>query len=333
MDTHRCSTPNTAAMEDACTTTANSGSEELLTSPLELRPPLQVVANTNTTQQDLVDHSSKIRPLLYRMFVACHILRFGTEARFTALVLLHRYTIATKNEPKDRLCESKWVAAACLFLACKTEEEPRRLRDVINLAWMILAPPSSSSTPNNRDKKEYSLSGKGQVDKSGDGIEGSASNDDGNQHLEILEISNDPPELNEEYWQSKKKIVQTEQIVLRWLAFDVSVSHPHRAIGILVKHETSDTREKLQAVGYRRLNDALFHAPAMMHGVLPLACAALVLAIEEELDNQNALKSKGLVLSTHLSVSQWWKVYQVSNEDVTSAKVDLVQATKLLETN
>ena len=75
---------------------------------------------------------------------------------------------------------------------------------------------------------------------------------------------------------------------------------------------------------------AMFNAPRFP---IFLACAAVVLAIEEELDNQNALKSKGLVLSTHLSVSQWWKVYQVSNEDVTSAKVDLVQATKLLETN
>ena len=306
------------------------------TSPLELRPPLPIA----DPQLKNEDHSPSIRPLLYRMFVATHVLRLGTEARFTALVLLHRYTMATKHESKERLCESKWVAAACLFLACKAEEEPRRLRDVINLAYMILSPPSSSSSRsfekiNNSNPKEKQMS-----NSSSDGPGPS----DGvcNERLEILEIRDIPPNLNEEYWQAKKKIVETEQIVLRWLAFDVSVSHPHRAIRTLIGNETSETSDRVKLIACRRLNDALFHAPAMMHNVWCMACAALFLAIEEELEKQesqgqcgqpDAEPNDGRAVMSRFSKPHWWNAYHVSDEDFETAKEDLLRATKVLETN
>ena len=160
---------------------------------------------------------------LFRMYVACHVLRLATETRFTALVLLHRYMQAKQkaaavaanananaDNEEDGEEDMPWAGAVCLFLACKAEDEPRRLRDIINMAQMVLSSSSSNTTVT------------------------TVTNDHG------VEIANDsssivmdmtrPPLLDGAYWDSKKKAIETEQMVLRWLGFDCSVSHPHRAV-------------------------------------------------------------------------------------------------------
>jgi hypothetical protein len=239
------------------------------------------------------DPTPRIRPLLYRMYIACHVLRLGTEARFSALVFLHRFAAAAailppKDQQQQPPPEWKWVAAACLFLACKSEEEPRRLRDVINLAHMLLSDNNTTTEPE------------------ADGV------------LCELSIRSDPPPLNEAYWDIKKKIVETEQVVLRWLSFDVSVSHPHRAVILLLEKEEESSRDILHPIAFRRLNDALFHGPALGHLVLELACAAIVLAVEE-------VKESGICLP-----QEWWTPY-VTEEALQSAKKDLEEATDYLK--
>jgi hypothetical protein len=216
------------------------------------------------------------------MYIACHILRLGTEARFSALVFLHRYTRAVTKEGVVGHLDWRWVAAACLFLACKAEEEPRRLRDVINLAHMLL------------------------------------STEEGDDGKETIYLHEEPPHLNEEYWEAKKKIVETEQVVLRWLAFDVSVSHPHRAVFLLLEKE--DIRDKLLPVAFRRLNDVLFHGPALEHLVLELAAAAIELAREEVEAGKESMLKEG-----------WWKKYNISDDALLMAKNHLMEATHLLK--
>jgi hypothetical protein len=313
-------------------------------SPLAFRPPLVLDANENASRQHQQHghyEPAFLRQLSYRMFVACHVLRLGTVTRFTAVVLLHRYSHAVttgskKSKPQPQLqpnnknhkeekdlCEWKWVAAACLFLACKAEEEPRRLRDVINLAHQLLAPsavlPTSSSTSSFQEEEGY----------------------------ELLNIRMDPPQLDEAYWQAKKQIVAAEQTVLRWLAFDVSVSHPHRAVRVLLDHmvpsSTTTTatvlqQQKLQLIAFRRLNDALFYAPALCHGALDLACAAIVLATEEEKEENGATTwvdqlPMSLLIPASLGSAHWWNAYQVSDETLQSTKEDLKTASVILKTN
>jgi hypothetical protein len=272
-----------------------------LTKPLNRQSDFAFRAPLGRLVSDDEDYSPQIRPLLYRMYVACRILRLGTEARFSALVFLHRYTAAIfsankeavavavavnkrqdKNKKKNHSME--WVAAACLFLACKGEEEPRRLRDVINLVHMILSP---------------------SVEEMKDG-----------GCTENIVLHDNPPDLNEAYWDAKKRIVETEQEVLRWLAFDVSVSHPHRAAALLLEEEPD--RDVLIEVAFRRLNDALFHGPALKHPVLELACAAIELAAEETQIDSNLL------------VDSFCVRYKLSNNSVALAKLDLEEATKIL---
>eukprot|EP00978_Attheya_sp_CCMP212_P045076 scaffold332811_cov42-Attheya_sp.AAC.1 len=88
------------------------------------------------------------------------------------------------------------------------------------------------------------------------------------------------------YWECKEKMVETEQAVLRLLEFDVLVSHPHRAVVILVDRlsislsnlNVDETKKKLMAESWKRLNDALFSYQALQHSTLAMAHAALRLA-------------------------------------------------------
>lgn len=185
-----------------------------------------------------------ILPVLCRLYLAANILQFDVEPRFSALVFLHRYATAIGEEELAQyktISDWKWVGAACLFLACKADEEPRRLRDVINLAEMLFL---------NEDMENNWIT-----------------------------MSKNPPGLNDRYWEAKKKVVETEQMVLRWIMFNISVAHPHRAVVLLLEKETQ--KELLIPVAFRHLNDALFHSPALTFGVLEMAVAAIELAEEE----------------------------------------------------
>ena len=75
-----------------------------------LRPPLP-------------DHDASFDPTpLPDIEKACQILRVSIEARFTAACLWHR-------------CRQSWPV--CLWLACKREEEPRRMRDILNVMHIV----------------------------------------------------------------------------------------------------------------------------------------------------------------------------------------------------
>jgi cyclin T len=54
----------------------------------------------------------------------------------TAIIYMHRFYLIHSFHN----FEAHWVAPACLFLAAKVEEQPRRLEHVIREAHMLLAP-------------------------------------------------------------------------------------------------------------------------------------------------------------------------------------------------
>ena len=223
-------------------------------------------------------------------------MQLGSETRFTSLVLFHRYYLAsnligtlsreeaTATDRKDGsrthvAVSEKWrehlgtVAASCLFLGCKVEEEHRRIRDVINLSHM------------------FDFAG----DRGDAGIEkstqtnGESINDDqqhpaatANDDIIHIHEANSPPDLDDDYWKAKERIVATEQEVLRMLHFDVSVGHPHRAVLLILDglgiDVTTNEGRALANKSFMALNDALFYPPALRHGVLPMACGAIRLA-------------------------------------------------------
>jgi hypothetical protein len=104
----------------------------------------------------------------------------------------------------------------------------------------------------------------------------------------------DPPNLDDSYWKAKERIVDTEQHVLRWLAFDCSVSHPHRAVVLLVDRLLGDgqaadwsparwsqLRREIVCCAWQRVNDCVFSASALQHAVMPLAGAAVRLTVQQ----------------------------------------------------
>jgi hypothetical protein len=107
-------------------------------------------------------------------------------------------------------------------------------------------------------------------------------------------------------------------LVLRWLGFDLYVSHPHRAVYLLLEKEK--VRDDILPIAFRRLNDALFHAAALNHSVLELACASIELAEEE-------LKLETKIASTR----DWCSNYNIQKDGIVKAKARLIEVTSSLE--
>ncbi len=287
---------------------------------------------------------------MVRVWIAGKILELGMETKFTALVLLHRYwnafesiidTIShSRSNTKEKQPEDdwKWVASACLFLACKAEEEPRRLRDVINVSYMLQFGIDGSDSSNsnsqirqyqgNSQKKmaakeidsdnNHAIASKNFKVMAHDDIIATVDDDDTYIKLEILI---DPPPLDDSYWQAKEQLVATEQRVLRWLHFDVLVSHPHRMVLIVVKellimtvndknHDDKSITQpllpdqdevvdepllpcpRLISQAWQRLNDSLFYAPALTHPAMQMACVAISLAATALVETGAASEAK-----------------------------------------
>jgi hypothetical protein len=209
------------------------------------------------------------------------------ETTFTAACLLHRFAIAhsslknhptqlhhhdknddtAKNHHNDKPHEKnndddddwRWIIASCIFLACKVEEEPRRLRDLINMAHMITFHNNNNDdalrdnvTPSNLNKKHQQVNHQASLSNeqrqnnattsttttTGGGGASSSS------VAALLYWESEPPDLDSRYWQAKETLVKAEQNVLRWLAFDVTVSHPHRAVVVLLSQQQQQQQQK-----------------------------------------------------------------------------------------
>ncbi len=313
----------------------------LLYSDLSLRPPIprrgrpddkRVERGRATTAAAAAESEGNLEknlvvvvptPFLFRMYIACHVLRLDTETRFTALVLLHRYAMAKTLNEEEEEEDWPWIGAICLFLACKAENEPRRLRDIINMAQMIL-----SVEPDKRRRRSSS----------------SDNSPNPKSNALLIDMENTPP-LDGAYWDMKKKAIETEQMVLRWLGFDCSVSHPHRAVyfvleqfvvGVAVNKKASGNavseqdKQEIRSIASRRLNDALFYPKALQWGVVELACAALYLAALEQISKEaeNAVDNN---LKVFTSFGWWKRQFGVSNENFEDCWKDLEEATEFLK--
>ena len=286
-----------------------------------------------------------LRSMLCRMFASAEVMQLGSETRFTSLVLFHRYYLASnvtgtisqeeENSTDDNKQDGssstrvsqKWrehlgiVAASCLFLGCKVEEEHRRIRDVINVSHMF---DFAGARGDIATGKSANTNGQ----RTNDDQQPSAISTTTNENQILIHEANSPPDLDDEYWKAKEQIVATEQEVLRMLHFDVSVSHPHRAVllilnglGINVTRNNTEG-QTLANESFTALNDALFYPPALRHGVLPLACGALRLAAAGDGGGKHGPKSSAggadaaTEISSLLPPGAWWRRFDVADADV-----------------
>lgn len=288
-----------------------------------------------------------MRHLLCRMCVASHVMELGSESRFTGMVLFHRYArrfycLVRQNQRRQegpmrlstqgqRLTHQEMgqmkshlgpVAAVCLFLGCKMEEEPRRIRDVINVSHLL-----SFSAWEDADAVEHTATTQ-QRDL------------ERNNPVTIAE-SPHPPSLDESYWTAKEKLVSTEQHVLRMINFDTTVCHPHRCVLTIMEtlgfgagknaSSTADVddakwlldsnqSEIIILRAWRILNEVVLdpREVALEYPVVKLSCAAIALAAGGGIKSAD----DGLDDGKPVALPEfWWRALDV--KDIAEARESL----------
>jgi hypothetical protein len=330
---------------------------------LSLRAPLVLGCMTSnesssktTTTTTMSSLSLPPTVFLFRIFVACNVLQLSPETRFTAIVLLYRYLhaislagkdshrhrqhqdhdddkVSANNELGSNIADLPWIGGVCIFLACKIEEENRRLRDIINTIVMIL-----SSTVHENDN----------VNEEGCGDPSKGTGMKHNTKKFTLQVSTQPPLLDEDYWTAKKRVIDTEQAVLRWLGFDCYVSHPHRAVLLLLQDHsislfdsssssninTKDgTGMDLLTRANCHINHALFSTAALQCPVLELAVASIELA-KKEIVRMTTSTIDVPIHETNMESllpSDWWRKYNISIDRLEDCQRALCEASTFLQ--
>ena len=301
---------------------------------MDLRAPLP--ADYCMSDVDYVAIEPSIQYLLCRMYLASQMMEVGSEARFTSIILFRRYVCRfhklvhenwlqtqqqqqqqqdqpTNQELKQIKRHLAVVAAACLFLGCKAEEDPRRIRDVINLKSVLDFEHvgDESSTPST--VAEPSL------------LEQSSTR---TEPLVIIE-SMHPPPLDDNYWSDKDKMVSIEQQLLRMLQFDTLVSNPYRSVLVIMQTlnfgKGARDRNNSSLLSPRQSEALIFKAWTILneisidtihgttilrHPVVTLACAVISVAAAAA----NRVNGDNKTLP-----DEWWRALDVPTTDLTSA--------------
>ena len=133
----------------------------------------------------------------------------------TAMVFFHRFYAVHSFAEHDRF----EVAVACILLAAKTEESPKKLTVVISECWRL----------KNRAMKKSNLSVSGNASPAGSDQNGAnspspstptnSSSVDKNGYLDTK---------SEEYLKLKERILLLERVILHTIGFELSIDHPYK---------------------------------------------------------------------------------------------------------
>ena len=291
--------------------TTTTAAAAAATTDLVWRAPVPL-QHSRATAAESSQHDERVRPWLSVLLVSCHVLRLDMETTFAAACLLHRYYLLQPDDKNN----NKWLIVCVIFVACKTQEDHRRLRDFINLAYMITW---QQEELNNEIKSTSN-------DKETNKTISSDTTTTSNQILQLT-WNKDPPPLDDKYWKDKELIVQAEQTVLRCLAFDVHVSHPHRLVVLLMQeccvlqqspndkddqsslNKAQQLQESLVQETWTLLNSCVFCVTALQQPALVLTVAALDIVV---IQNNNKNNSK--LDDQHAIPGDWWKDTGVTAE-------------------
>ena len=292
---------------------------------------------TNHNGKMMVSIKDIIRPILLKMHISSHSMELASESRFTGLVLFHRYVrhfnqILLQEQQQNDVYQITnhlgKVAAACLFLGCKMEEEPRRIRDVINSSHVL----NFCSSPVDNDATKTTTS-----DIKNEEL----------QNIPTIIESLHPPPLDEQYWKDKEEMVSIEQHVLRMIRYNTSVCHPYRCILIIMEtlgfgvekkdttSSSSDTKwlltpqqsDNLILRSFRILNELALDpsGSSLRYPVLVLSCAAIVLASSwtEIVRGVHCKEDKDDNEETVVLPNDWWRALDVSTSDIDMARTSI----------
>jgi hypothetical protein len=304
---------------------------------MDLRAPLPPEHAPGDGSSRPAKYDEIAKHLLCRMFMSSRMMELGSESTFTGLILFHRYVrhfyhlIEEQHRSEQKLQHQNTaqelvqirqhlgkVAASCLFLGCKMAEEPRRIRDVINLSSVLGFSECNQSEDMNNKKTPI-----------------------------VIKEAAEPPALDEKYWKAKEQIVSTEQLVLRMLKFDTVVCHPHRCVLIVMdtlgfgtgKDKSSsidadtnkvktfltpDQSERVIYDAWRLLNEASLDiaSEVLSCSVIVLACAAIQVAadgLKIHAATDGGEKTDGKENSRIHLPEYWWQALDIKTSEIQAA--------------
>lgn len=117
------------------------------------------------------------------------------------MVFFHRFFAVHSFADHDRF----EVAVACLLLAAKTEESPKKLKDVIQICWAIKTQSAKKSVSTKGGASPVVGTPEAKVDKA-----------------TFLDVK------GEEYTKLKERTLLLERVVLHTIGFELSVDHPYK---------------------------------------------------------------------------------------------------------
>lgn len=140
------------------------------------------------------------------------VLSLPRVAVATAMVMFHRFYAKHTFQDHDRF----EVAVACIVLAAKTEESPKKLNTVILECYKLKMTGMKTQAANN---KSLSIT------------PNHSPNHPSSNRSSILPIDNMPSVLDiksEEFNKLKEHILLLERVILHTIGFELSIDHPYK---------------------------------------------------------------------------------------------------------
>eukprot|EP00574_Skeletonema_japonicum_P006499 CAMPEP_0201735688 /NCGR_PEP_ID=MMETSP0593-20130828/37766_1 /ASSEMBLY_ACC=CAM_ASM_000672 /TAXON_ID=267983 /ORGANISM="Skeletonema japonicum, Strain CCMP2506" /LENGTH=342 /DNA_ID=CAMNT_0048229299 /DNA_START=46 /DNA_END=1071 /DNA_ORIENTATION=+ len=317
---------------------------------MDLRAPLPpehslVPSNDDNNKQNMAFLEQSMKYLLSRIYLASQMMEIGSESRFTSIILFRRYAghfgkvlhqnycrRATQQEQKQKGRESGYgiqpslqemkqikghlgrIAAACLFLGCKAEEEQRRIRDVINLSSILDFEDDGGETSQSTEADTLWQSNK------------TAATATMSANIPEIREAKHPPLLDEKYWSDKEQMVSTEQQLLRMLQFDTLVCHPYRCVLIIMDTlnfgRGTKSQDQTHCLLSPRASEALIFkawtilnelsididlgTALLQYNVVTLSCAVISVAAAASRSSSSNVKLP----------DEWWRALDVPTKDL-----------------
>ncbi len=133
----------------------------------------------------------------------------------TAMVFFHRFYAVHSFAEHDRF----EVAVACLLLAAKTEESPKKLTVVISECWRLKNRAMRKTNPSSSGNASPSGSDQNGANSPSPSTPTSSSSVDKNGYLDTK---------SEEYLKLKERILLLERVILHTIGFELSIDHPYK---------------------------------------------------------------------------------------------------------
>mmetsp|Transcript_1607 Transcript_1607/g.3416 ORF Transcript_1607/g.3416 Transcript_1607/m.3416 type:complete len:336 (+) Transcript_1607:2081-3088(+) len=201
-----------------------------------------------------------------------HIEQLGAElnvpqlAMAVAIKLLQRYLMV---ESVTRVFAASALPAAALFLACKMQECPRRLRQVVIVSYRIRIAGEPGTL---KQLDAYTATATAAADAQA--LAGASS---------TSQVPSDAFAMpNALFRRERDAVLHHEQAILRAVAFDLHVEHPYRYIMELIDAYTDckgdNDKRMVTQISWNFLNDSFRTLSHMRFNEKEIASAALLLA-------------------------------------------------------